>query len=88
MPEIKLKNYIDLKIKQPIILYRDQNKADIAAKAAENDKARDAIDALNKNTTEDKNEEEDLKETYGCREGSITLRPNYERRIIYGNTTQ
>lgn len=57
--DIKLKNYIDLKIKQPIILYRDQNKADIAAKAAENDKARDAIDALNKNTTEDKNEEED-----------------------------
>jgi hypothetical protein len=50
--DIKLKNYIDLKIKQPIILYRDQNKADIAAKAAENDKARDAIDALNKNTTE------------------------------------
>jgi len=50
--DIKLKNYIDLKIKQPIILYRDQNKADIADKAAENDKARDAIDALNKNTTE------------------------------------
>lgn len=50
--DIKLKNYIDLKIKQPIILYRDQTKADIAAKAAENDKARDAIDALNKNTTE------------------------------------
>ncbi len=50
--DIKLKNYIDLKIKQPIILYRDQNKADIAAKAAENDKARDSIDALNKNTTE------------------------------------
>lgn len=49
--DIKLKNYIDLKIKQPIILYRDQNKADIADKAAENDKARDAIDALNKNTT-------------------------------------
>lgn len=56
--DIKLKNYIDLKIKQPIILYRDQNKADIAAKAAENDKARDSIDALNKNTTE---KEEDKK---------------------------
>lgn len=55
--DIKLKNYIDLKIKQPIILYRDQNKADIAAKAAENDKARDAIDALNKNTTEEKEED-------------------------------
>ena len=54
--DIKLKNYIDLKIKQPIILYRDQNKADIAAKAAENDKARDAIDALNKNTTEEDKE--------------------------------
>ena len=52
--DIKLKNYIDLKIKQPIILYRDQNKADIADKAAENDKARDAIDALNKNTTRNK----------------------------------
>lgn len=57
--DIKLKNYIDLKIKQPIILYRDQNKADIAAKAAENDKARDAIDALNKDTNEEKKEEED-----------------------------
>lgn len=50
--DIKLKNYIDLKIKQPIILHRDQTKADIAAKAAENDKASDVIDALNKNTTE------------------------------------
>jgi hypothetical protein len=57
--DIKLKNYIDLKIKQPIILYRDQNKADIAAKAAENDKARDAIDALNKDTNEEHKEEED-----------------------------
>ena len=57
--DIKLKNYIDLKIKQPIILYRDQNKADIAAKAAENDKARDAIDALNKNTTEEKEEDKE-----------------------------
>lgn len=56
--DIKLKNYIDLKIKQPIILYRDQNKADIAAKAAENDKARDAIDALNKNTTEEEENKE------------------------------
>ena len=56
--DIKLKNYIDLKIKQPIILYRDQNKADIAAKAAENDKARDAIDALNKDKTENKEEED------------------------------
>lgn len=49
--DIKLKNYIDLKIKQPIILYRDQTKADIAAKAAENDKARKTIDALNKNNS-------------------------------------
>lgn len=57
--DIKLKNYIDLKIKQPIILYRDQNKADIAAKAAENDKARDAIDALNKNTTKEKEEDKE-----------------------------
>lgn len=56
--DIKLKNYIDLKIKQPIILYRDQNKADIADKAAENDKARDAIDALNKNTTETEEDKE------------------------------
>lgn len=60
--DIKLKNYIDLKIKQPIILYRDQNKADIADKAAENDKARDAIDALNKNTTEKEEEKEEDKE--------------------------
>lgn len=60
--DIKLKNYIDLKIKQPIILYRDQTKADIAAKAAENDKARDAIDALNKNTTEKEEEKEEDKE--------------------------
>ena len=60
--DIKLKNYIDLKIKQPIILYRDQNKADIAAKAAENDKARDSIDALNKNTTEKEEEKEEDKE--------------------------
>ena len=37
-----------MKIKQPIILYRDQKKAEIAAKAADNDKARDAIDAMNK----------------------------------------
>ena len=57
--DIKLKNYIDLKIKQPIILYRDQNKADIAAKAAENDKARDVIDALNKNTTEEEKEDKE-----------------------------
>lgn len=49
--DIKLKNYIDLKIKQPIILYRDQTKAEIAAKAAENDKARKTIDALNKNNS-------------------------------------
>ena len=60
--DIKLKNYIDLKIKQPIILYRDQTKADIAAKAAENDKARDAIDALNKNTTETEEDKEEDKE--------------------------
>ena len=61
--DIKLKNYIDLKIKQPIILYRDQNKADIATKAAENDKARDSIDALNKNTTEkEEDTEEDTEE--------------------------
>lgn len=60
--DIKLKNYIDLKIKQPIILYRDQNKADIAAKAAENDKARDSIDALNKNTTEKEEDTEEDKE--------------------------
>lgn len=60
--DIKLKNYIDLKIKQPIILYRDQTKADIAAKAAENDKARDAIDALNKNTTEKEEDTEEDKE--------------------------
>lgn len=46
--DLKLKNYIDLKIKQPIILYRDQNKVEIAATTAENDKARDTIDALNK----------------------------------------
>lgn len=58
--DIKLKNYIDLKIKQPIILYRDKTKADIAAKAAENDKASDVIDALNKTTTE--KEEEDKEE--------------------------
>lgn len=56
--DIKLKNYIDFKIKQPIILYRDQNKADIAAKAAENDKARDAIDALNKYKSEENKEED------------------------------
>lgn len=49
--DIKLKNYIDLKIKQPIILFRDQTKADIASKAAENDKARKTIDALNKNNS-------------------------------------
>ena len=55
--DIKLKNYIDLKIKQPIILYRDQTKADIAAKAAENDKASDVIDALNKTTTEEEDKE-------------------------------
>jgi len=60
--DIKLKNYIDLKIKQPIILYRDQNKAAIAAKAAENDKARDAIDALNKNTTDKEEDTEEDKE--------------------------
>lgn len=60
--DIKLKNYIDLKIKQPIILYRDQNKADIAAKAAENDKARDSIDALNKNTTDKEEDTEEDKE--------------------------
>ena len=60
--DIKLKNYIDLKIKQPIILYRDQNKADIADKAAENDKARDAIDALNKNTTDKEEDTEEDKE--------------------------
>lgn len=46
--DIKLKNYIDLKIKQPIIAYRDQNKAEIAKMAADNDKARDTIDAMNK----------------------------------------
>ena len=46
--DIKLKNYIDLKIKQPIIAYRDQNKAEIAKIAADNDKARDTIDAMNK----------------------------------------
>ena len=58
-----MKNYIDLKIKQPIILYRDQTKADIAAKAAENDKASDVIDALNKNTTEkEEDTEEDTEE--------------------------
>lgn len=60
--DIKLKNYIDLKIKQPIILYRDQTKADIAAKAAENDKASDVIDALNKNTTEKEEDNEEDKE--------------------------
>lgn len=46
--DIKLRNYIDLKIKQPIIAYRDQNKAEIAKMAADNDKARDTIDAMNK----------------------------------------
>lgn len=46
--DIKLRNYIDLKIKQPIIAYRDQNKAEIAKIAADNDKARDTIDAMNK----------------------------------------
>lgn len=46
--DIKLKNYIDLKIKQPIIAYRDQNKSEIAKMAADNDKARDTIDAMNK----------------------------------------
>ncbi len=60
--DIKLKNYIDLKIKQPIILYRDQTKADIAAKAAENDKASDVIDALNKTTTEKEEDKEEDKE--------------------------
>ena len=50
--DIKLRNYIDMKIKQPIIVYRDQNKAEIAAKAAENDKVRDTIDAMNDNTDE------------------------------------
>lgn len=46
--DIKLRNYIDLKIKQPIIAFRDKNKAEIAKMAAENDKARDTIDAMNK----------------------------------------
>ena len=46
--DIKLKNYIDLKIKQPIIAYRDHNKSEIAKMAADNDKARDTIDAMNK----------------------------------------
>lgn len=46
--DIKLRNYIDLKIKQPIIAYRDQNKTEIAKIAADNDKARDTIDAMNK----------------------------------------
>ena len=50
--DIKLKNYLDLKIKQPIILQRDKNKTDMAQLAADNEKARDAIDAMNK--TEDK----------------------------------
>lgn len=48
--DIKLRNYIDLKIKQPIIAYRDQNKSEIAKMAADNDKARDTIDAMNKQT--------------------------------------
>lgn len=48
--DIKLRNYIDLKIKQPIIAYRDKNKAEIAKAAADNDKARDTIDAMNKQT--------------------------------------
>lgn len=48
--DIKLRNYIDLKIKQPIIAYRDKNKAEIAKKAADNDKARDTIDAMNKHS--------------------------------------
>lgn len=46
--DIKLKNYIDLKIKQPIIVQRDKNKAEIATLANDNDKAREAIDAMNK----------------------------------------
>lgn len=46
--DIKLRNYIDLKIKQPIIAFRDKNKAKIAKMAADNDKARDTIDAMNK----------------------------------------
>lgn len=46
--DIKLRNYIDLKIKQPIIAFRDKNKAEIAKMAADNDKARDTIDAMNK----------------------------------------
>lgn len=46
--DIKLRNYIDLKIKQPIISFRDKNKAEIAKIAADNDKARDTIDAMNK----------------------------------------
>lgn len=48
--DIKLRNYIDLKIKQPIIAFRDKNKAEIAKIAADNDKARDTIDAMNKQT--------------------------------------
>lgn len=46
--DIKLRNYIDLKIKQPIIAYRDKNKAELAKAAADNAKARDTIDAMNK----------------------------------------
>lgn len=46
--DIKLKNYIDLKIKQPIIAQRDKNKEEIAKLADDNDKARDTIDAMNK----------------------------------------
>ena len=52
--DIKLRNYIDLKIKQPIIAYRDKNKAEIAKAAADNDKARDTIDAMNKQDKQDK----------------------------------
>lgn len=46
--DIKLKNYLDLKIKQPIILQRDKNKSEIADLANDNDKARETIDAMNK----------------------------------------
>ena len=55
--DIKLRNYIDLKIKQPIIAYRDKNKAEIAKAAADNDKARDTIDAMNKQAKQEKQEQ-------------------------------
>jgi len=46
--DIKFKNYLDLKIKQPIIAQRDKNKEEIAKLAQDNEKARDTISALNK----------------------------------------